>query len=96
MRTVAVTIGIVVLAMKAGCANAEQLTLSVSYSSGSYSNVMSESARRFEITHPDIKIEYRIPVLNTYDELLQSTLRSAHTLRNERVNISGVMQQRPH
>jgi multiple sugar transport system substrate-binding protein len=38
---------------------------------------MLESARRFEITHPDIKIEYRMPVLNTYDELLQSTLRSA-------------------
>lgn len=77
MKQIAATIGIVVLAMKAGCANAEQLTLSVSYSSGSYSNVMLESARRFEITHPDIKIEYRMPVLNTYDELLQSTLRSA-------------------
>jgi multiple sugar transport system substrate-binding protein len=77
MKKVAATIGIVVLAMTAGCANAEQLTLSVSYSSGAYSNVMLESARRFEMMHPNIKIEYRMPVLNTYDELLQSTLRSA-------------------
>lgn len=53
------------------------LTLEVSYSSGSYTQVMVESARTFEASHPDIKIRYRAPILTTYDELLQSTLRSA-------------------
>ncbi|PSH60853.1 extracellular solute-binding protein [Phyllobacterium sophorae] len=56
---------------------ADPVTISVAYSSGAYTNVMTESARQFEATHPDIKIKYVAPVANTYDELLQSTLRSS-------------------
>lgn len=67
------------LAMLPTIAFAEQTTINVAYSSGAYSNVMAESAREFEAKHPDIKIDFRAPVVNTYDELLQSTLRSAVT-----------------
>src|SRR5882724_11961225 len=58
-------------------ASAEPITIQVSYSSGAYSGVLMESKRAFEASHPDIKISYRGPVLSTYDELLQTTLRSA-------------------
>src|SRR6266576_1999138 len=58
-------------------ASAEPITIEVAYSSGAYSNVLMESKRVFEASHPDIKISYRGPVVNTYDELLQTTLRSA-------------------
>jgi multiple sugar transport system substrate-binding protein len=56
---------------------AEPISIQVSYSSGAYSGVLMESKRAFETRHPDIKISYRGPVLNTYEELLQATLRSA-------------------
>jgi multiple sugar transport system substrate-binding protein len=58
-------------------ASADPITIQVSYSSGAYSSVLMESKRAFEATRPDIKISYRGPVVNTYDELLQTTLRSA-------------------
>jgi len=60
-------------------ATAAPVTIEVSYSSGAYTDVLVESARQFEAAHPDIRIVYRAPVVATYDELLQSTLRSAIT-----------------
>ncbi|MBB5538786.1 ABC transporter substrate-binding protein [Rhizobium giardinii] len=56
---------------------ADPIIINVAYSSGAYTDVMTESARQFEAAHPDIKIKYVAPVANTYDELLQSTLRSS-------------------
>lgn len=56
---------------------ADPVTIEVAYSGGSYTEVLAESAKQFQATHPDIKIVYRAPVVETYDQLLQSTLRSA-------------------
>lgn len=68
---------------------ADPITINVAYSSGSYTKVMEESARQFEALHPDIKIKYVAPVVNTYDELLQSTLRSSMVGNLPDVSLEG-------
>lgn len=77
------------LATQSASASAEAIKLRVAYSSGAYSAVLQETARQFEAIHPDIKIEYVTPIVNTYDELLQSTLRSALTGRLPDISLQG-------
>lgn len=65
------------LAALTSSAVGQPITLDVTYSSGAYSDMLAASAREFEKAHPDIRIRYRSPVMNSYDELLQATLRAA-------------------
>jgi ABC-type glycerol-3-phosphate transport system substrate-binding protein len=67
------------LAVLASPAQGQQMTLNVSYSSGAYTAMFQETARSFEAKHPNIKIAYRAPVVATYDELIQQTLRAQIT-----------------
>ncbi|MER8670828.1 extracellular solute-binding protein [Mesorhizobium sp. M0644] len=77
MRIIALVLGGAFAASLSSGAFAEPVTITVAYSSGAYTNVMTESAHQFEATHPDIKIRFVAPVVNTYDDLLQSTLRAS-------------------
>lgn len=77
------------LAILPTVAFADQTTIDVAYSSGAYSGVMTESARQFEAAHSDIKINFRAPVVSTYDELLQATLRAAVTDDLPDVSLEG-------
>ncbi|MCG7505343.1 extracellular solute-binding protein [Mesorhizobium retamae] len=61
----------------ANTASAEPIKLDVTYSSNAYTSVLEQTVAAFEKLHPDVKIKFRTPVPNTYDELLQTTLRSA-------------------
>jgi multiple sugar transport system substrate-binding protein len=67
------------LVVVASPAQGQKVTLNVSYSSGAYAAMLEETARSFEAHHPSIKIAYRAPVVATYDELIQQTLRAQIT-----------------
>jgi len=67
---------VIPLLLIANVVAAEPITLNVTYSSNIYTDVLRQTAAAFEKDHPDIRIKYRTPVPNTYDELLQSTIRS--------------------
>ncbi|RVE82138.1 extracellular solute-binding protein [Sinorhizobium meliloti] len=88
MRKIAALCGIL-LASQTSLAHAEKTTISVTYSSGAYSEVLEESARQFEKTNPSLKIVFRKPVVSTYDDLLQATLRSAITNDLPDVSLEG-------
>jgi multiple sugar transport system substrate-binding protein len=68
---------------------AEPVTLNVTYSSNAYTAVLEQTAAAFEKVHPDIRIKYRTPVPNTYDQLLQLTIRSSAINDVPDVSIQG-------
>ena len=80
------SLAVVVLASPA---QGQKMTLNVSYSSGAYTAMLEETARSFEAKHPNIKIAYRAPVMATYDELIQQTLRAQITSDLPDVSFQG-------
>lgn len=67
------------LVLSIATAHAEKIVLSISYSSGAYKHALEKTAEEFERRYPNVQILFRSPIVGTYDELLQQTLRAQVT-----------------
>jgi multiple sugar transport system substrate-binding protein len=70
-------------------ASAQTTDISVSYSLGSYREMLEETKKRFEAAHPNVRVTFRAPVLATHEEHLQQILRGAVTNDTPDVSFQG-------
>ncbi|WP_170117149.1 ABC transporter substrate-binding protein [Phyllobacterium sophorae] len=76
----AATLGIISCASISPNAQAsETVNLTISFSYGPYSELFDALAKKFEETHPNVKITTLQPIVGTHEEHLQQVLRAAVT-----------------